>query len=83
MFLIDRAFQGKGLAKAACTQLRPYLAQQYDATECWLTVNTINPAARAAYLFGGFIDTGEVYTGGGYGPQHILRLPLASANVPL
>ncbi|WP_121631575.1 GNAT family N-acetyltransferase [Tropicibacter alexandrii] len=82
MFLIDHAHQGRGLAKSACAALRPYLAQHYDAPECWLTVNAKNPAARAAYLHGGFVDTGALYLDGGYGPQHILRLPLTSVANP-
>ncbi|MBY6116228.1 GNAT family N-acetyltransferase [Mameliella alba] len=76
MFLVDQAHQGKGVAKAACRQLASYLPRHYDAMECWLTVNAKNPAARSAYLAGGFIDTLQFYHDGGYGPQHILRLPL-------
>ncbi|WP_136442677.1 GNAT family N-acetyltransferase [Pacificoceanicola onchidii] len=76
MFLIDHAQQGKGVASGACRLLKTYLPQHYDAPECWLTVNERNPGARKAYLNGGFVDTGEMYLDGGFGPQHILRLPL-------
>lgn len=76
MFLIDNAQQGKGGARRARQMLRPYLEQHHDAQHCRPTVNTVNPAARKAYLAGGFVDTGEVYLGGGFGPQHNMRLPL-------
>lgn len=77
MFLVDHAQQGRGIAKAACAQLRAYLARHYAAPACYLTVNAKNPAARAAYLHGGFEDTGALYLDGGFGPQHILRLDLS------
>jgi len=78
MFSIDHRHQGRGIASAACRLLRDYLRQEYpQAHACYLTVNHRNPRARAAYLAGGFIDTGADYLGGGAGPQHILRLALA------
>lgn len=77
MFSVDHAQQGRGIASAACRLLGDYLAAQYpDVATCYLTVNHRNPGARAAYLKGGFIDTGADYLGGGSGPQHIMRLPL-------
>ncbi len=76
-FLIDHAHQGQGHAGAACVALRPYLREHYpEAVACYLTVNCRNPNARAAYLKGGFEDTGALYLDGGFGPQHILRLDL-------
>lgn len=78
-FLIDQRQQGRGIAKACCAQLRDYLSGHYpDAEAIMLTVNLRNPNARKAYLGGGFIDTGAQYMDGGAGPQHILKLPLAS-----
>ncbi|WP_306133482.1 GNAT family N-acetyltransferase [Roseivivax marinus] len=83
MFCIDGRHQGRGIAKAACRALHPYLARQYpEATAVYLTVNHRNPGARAAYLGGGFIDTGEDYLGGAAGPQHVMRLALQDAPAP-
>ncbi len=77
MFMIDQAKQGQGLGKASCMLLRSYLAQQYPkARAVYLTVNLINPAAKAIYLSGGFTDTGQQWTKGDAGPQNILRLDL-------
>ena len=77
MFSIDQRAQGRGIASRACQQLRSYLAAQYpQVARVYLTVNHRNPAARAAYLRGGFIDEGHDYLGGGAGPQHILHLDL-------
>ncbi|MBR9841632.1 MAG: GNAT family N-acetyltransferase [Rhodobacteraceae bacterium] len=78
MFSIDARAQGRGIATAACRALADYLPRHYpDASACYLTVNHRNPRAKAAYLKGGFTDTGEDYLGGGAGPQYIMRLPLA------
>jgi RimJ/RimL family protein N-acetyltransferase len=45
-----------------------------------LTVNVRNPAARAVYVRGGFVDAGELYLGGSAGPQHVLRLHLGEVR---
>ncbi|WP_460274898.1 GNAT family N-acetyltransferase [Celeribacter sp. ULVN23_4] len=77
-FLIDHASQGRGYASAACLALRSYLSVTYPGySACYLTVNCRNPNARKAYLKGGFIDTNALYLDGGFGPQHIMRLPLS------
>lgn len=76
-FLVDQRLQGRGIATGCCAQLQGYLAQRYpDAEAILLTVNLKNPAARRAYLAGGFFDTGAQYMDGGFGPQHILKLSL-------
>ena len=76
-FLVDQRLQGRGIARACCAQLRDYLSGQYPLAEAiMLTVNLLNPGARKIYLAGGFVDTGAQYMDGGYGPQHILKLPL-------
>ncbi|MCA0043040.1 GNAT family N-acetyltransferase [Celeribacter litoreus] len=76
-FLIDHPHQGRGHAGSACLALSPYLRHHYpQAIDCYLTVNCRNPNARAAYLKGGFEDTGALYLDGGFGPQHILQLDL-------
>ncbi|MFN3661248.1 GNAT family N-acetyltransferase [Yoonia sp.] len=75
-FLVDQRLQGRGIAKACCAALGNYLSGHYPAAEAiMLTVNLLNPRARKAYLAGGFIDTGAQYMDGGFGPQHILKLP--------
>ncbi|WP_265499868.1 GNAT family N-acetyltransferase [Paracoccus beibuensis] len=75
--MIDRAWQGRGIGKAAMALLREHLCQHYPkARGCVLTVNTINAAARAVYLSAGFRDGRELYHGGKIGPQHVLRLDL-------
>ncbi|MTH63400.1 GNAT family N-acetyltransferase [Paracoccus shanxieyensis] len=79
--MIDRAEQGRGTGKAAMRALGPYLATRYGAQTCVLTVNVVNPGARAAYLAGGFRDDGALYHGGQLGPQHILRLDLRQNTV--
>ncbi len=77
MFSVDHAAQGKGYATAACLLLRGYLGTVYPGrSACYLTVNVKNPAARRVYEKGGFEDTGALYHGGGYGPQHVMRLAL-------
>lgn len=80
MFCIDARHQGRGLATQASRALGSYLAKQYpQAATVYLTVNHRNPGAKAAYLKGGFTDTGEDYLGGPSGPQYIMRLPLRAA----
>ncbi|GGB09815.1 GNAT family N-acetyltransferase [Allosediminivita pacifica] len=80
MFCIDARHQRRGLATRASRALGPYLARQYpQAATVYLTVNHRNPGAKAAYLKGGFTDTGEDYLVGASGPQYIMRLPLQAA----
>ena len=76
-FLIDLGQQGQGIGTRAVRALPGYLRGLYpQATALTLTVNIINPAARAAYLRGRFEDTGQIWPHGSAGPQHFLRLPL-------
>ena len=76
-FLVDKHFQGLGLAKRCLLALPAYLqAQQIKADAVFLTVNRINEAAIPLYRQCGFVDTGALYLDGGYGPQHIMRLAL-------
>jgi RimJ/RimL family protein N-acetyltransferase len=79
-FMIDANHQGQGLATQVVEALGPYLAKHYpDATAVVLTVNMANPGAIRCYLKGGFDDTGETWPHGEAGPQHIMRMDLASA----
>ena len=76
-FLIDRASQGQGIATAAVRTLGPYLVRHYPGTDSVvLTVNMANPAAITCYRRSGFVETGQVYEGGGAGPQHVMRMEL-------
>lgn len=76
-FVIGAKYQGQGYGTSAVKSLLLYLRQNYVGfSSIYLTVNCKNPAARACYLKAGFVDTGEEYTGGPAGPQHIL-----SANI--
>ena len=75
--LIDAAHQGRGLGQRAMAALPDHVRAQYPAArQIVLTVNLLNPAARATYLKSGFRDEGEIYTGGTRGPQHVMRLDL-------
>lgn len=79
-FLIDRRRQGQGLATAAVRAFRSYLPVHYPSFKAvCLTVNCANPGAIRCYLKGGFRDTGKIHLGGRAGPQHVMRMSLASA----
>ena len=76
-FKIDSAEQRKGFGVAAARGLQDYLPQHYpEAPSVVLTVNLANPAAYTCYRKAGFDDTGELFTGGLAGPQHIMRKAL-------
>ncbi|RDX36466.1 GNAT family N-acetyltransferase [Kangiella sp. HD9-110m-PIT-SAG07] len=76
-FFIDKNHQGHGYGKGAVKLLSDYLLNQYaTASSVYLTVNCKNPSAKHCYEQGGFIDTGELYFGGDFGPQHIMKLSL-------
>ncbi|SLN47651.1 Acetyltransferase (GNAT) family protein [Falsiruegeria litorea R37] len=78
-FMIDAGQQGQGLATQAVEALKTYIPQHYsDALVVVLTVNMSNPAAIRCYLKGGFEDTGETWPHGEAGPQHIMRMELAT-----
>ncbi|HEY0505114.1 MAG TPA: GNAT family N-acetyltransferase [Lysobacter sp.] len=79
-FVIDRQQQGRGYGaqamRACCEDLRQ---RHPDRALLVLTVNVANPAAIAAYLRAGFIDTGELFHGGSSGAQHIMLHSLRPA----
>ena len=78
-FLIDQACQGQGIATSAVRALGPYLSDRYPGSQSVaLTVNMANPAAITCYRRGGFVETGQVYEGGGAGPQHVMRRELGA-----
>lgn len=73
-FAIDLRQQGQGVGSASVQALLPFLQEHYPSYDAiYLTVNCKNPGARACYLKGGFIDTGEHYLGGLAGPQYIMQ----------
>ncbi len=79
--MVDANRQGQGIGQAVCRALPAHLARHYPkACSLWLTVNLRNPGAVRAYLKGGFADTGEQWLQGDAGPQHILRIPLATIS---
>lgn len=81
-FFIDKRYQGCGYGKETVRLLQNYLSDIYDSyDDVYLTVNCENPAAKHCYEQGGFIDTGELYFGGDYGPQHIMKLSLKAELV--
>ncbi|WED20564.1 GNAT family N-acetyltransferase [Vibrio sp. JC009] len=78
-FMIDEKHQRKGYAVEALKKLLNYLYGAYsDYRSICLTVNKKNEAAYNCYLKAGFKDTGDIYRGGDFGPQHILRKRLDS-----
>lgn len=80
-FLIDRQHQGKGIATQTIRQLPTYLPLHYPKhTSLMLTVDLKNSGAIASYQNGGLATTGQLYFGGILGPQHVMRMPLASPN---
>ena len=77
-FLLDRAWQGRGLAaramQAACDDLR---RRRPQARLLALNVNCRNLAAIRAYRNAGFVDSGELVFGGSAGPQSLMLRSLA------
>jgi RimJ/RimL family protein N-acetyltransferase len=84
-YLIDSREQGRGYGTAVFAVLQDFLLEHHpEFTELNLTVNVKNPRAYRAYLRAGFEDSGELYHGGMFGPQHVLSLPIvASKNLSL
>jgi RimJ/RimL family protein N-acetyltransferase len=74
---VDAASQGRGLGTEMLRALPPFARERYPgATRLALTVNTSNQRAIRAYLRSGFTDTGRLYYGGRFGPQHVLEFAL-------
>ena len=74
---IDARHQGKGYGKAFVASLIDYLKREFpSAIGVCLTVNCKNTHAYELYKLGGFVDTGELYTKGRSGPQHIMQCTL-------
>ncbi len=80
-FFVDAAAQGRGVATRAVRQLPGLVRRDFPSVRTVvLTVNVRNPAARAVYVKGGFVDAGQLYLGGSAGPQHVLRLELVGTG---
>ncbi len=76
-FYVAAERQGRGLGTEVLRALPTYVREHYpDADRIALTVNHQNDVARRAYLRAGFRDTGQRYTAGPLGPQHVLELAL-------
>lgn len=71
-FFISEKFQKKGYAKDILKALPRFLKKEYTFLErINLTVNVRNRKAKPLYLRCGFQDTGELFSEGPFGPQHI------------
>ena len=80
-FFVDAGAQGRGVATRAVAALPDVVRRDFPRVRSVvLTVHVRNPAARAVYVRGGFVDAGELYLGGSMGPQHVLRLHLDAAG---
>ena len=78
-FFVGNQHQGRGYAKQALLALPQYLPQQgISAAQLMLTVNCKNVSAYQLYQRCNFVDTGELYLDGGFGPQHIMVVRLQS-----
>jgi RimJ/RimL family protein N-acetyltransferase len=74
-FYIAPEHQGSGYATEAVSATRAFVQQRLpDVKRVVLTVNHRNPAAIATYLRGGFVQTGQDYLGGPFGPQYVMAL---------
>jgi RimJ/RimL family protein N-acetyltransferase len=74
-FLVDAAFQGRGIATRALAALPDFVAATLPGIHrIVLSVNVRNPVAIRTYRRAGFADTGALYHGGASGPQHVFEL---------
>ncbi len=74
--LVGGQYQGNGIGTALFSALPSYLADQYpDASEIWLSVDTINQAAIALYEKHGWTRDGPAFVGRS-GPECVMRLGL-------
>lgn len=81
-FLLDRAWQGRGLAaravQAACEDLQ---RRHPQARLLALNVDCRNVAAIRAYRNAGFVDSGELFFGGAAGPQQLMLRSLGQGTI--
>ena len=81
-FMLDRAWQGRGLGARATTALCADLQRRHPSRRLLLlTVNCRNVAAIAAYRRAGCVDSGELFRGGRAGPQHLMLRALGDGGV--
>jgi RimJ/RimL family protein N-acetyltransferase len=72
-FMLDRAWQGRGLAVRAIRACCQDIARRHpDRRLVALNVDCCNVVAIRAYRQAGFVDTGELHFGGSAGPQRLL-----------
>jgi len=73
--VIDEKHQGHGIGRQFVQRLPEVLKLEYpEASGVVLTVNCRNKMAYHVYAASGFHDTGQIYTGGPSGPQHIMTM---------
>ncbi len=76
-FFIDKAHQGKGYGKQALEKITMLAQGKYpEFTSLCLTVNKKNIAGYNLYIKAGYEDTKNLYSGGDYGLQHIMKKAL-------
>lgn len=74
---IDTQMQGQGFGRLFIQSLADYIRENYlDWRTIALSVNCKNLTAYGLYQKGGFIDTGQLWTEGRSGPQHVMRMHL-------
>ncbi|WP_433225791.1 GNAT family N-acetyltransferase [Microtetraspora malaysiensis] len=71
--MIDKAFQGRGLGRAALQQVITHVRDEFDAPVLRLGVRADNVAAKALYAAAGFVPTGQAF-----GDEDVLELRLAA-----
>lgn len=80
-FFIDIGMQGQGVGSFFVRNLADYIRETYPN---WLTialsVNCKNLNAYGLYQKGSFIDTGQLWTEGRSGPQHVMRMHLSKTT---
>lgn len=79
--LIDRQWQGRGLARDAILACCDDLSRRHpDCRLLALNVDCRNTIAIRAYRSAGFVDSGELLAGGRAGPQHLMLRALRAAG---
>src|SRR3954452_10438422 len=74
-FLVDIRLQGRGIATRALVVLPDFVAAQMPGIRrIVVSVSVGNPGAIRTYRRAGFADTGALYHGGAFGPQHVFEL---------
>jgi GNAT superfamily N-acetyltransferase len=80
--LIDARYQRQGLGLRAVRALCADVERRHATRRLLLLlVHCRNQAAIATYRRAGFVDTGQLFAGGGAGPQHLMLRHLGAEPV--